>query len=300
VFTVSVAMASYNGEKYIREQLDSIKNQTITPDEVIIVDDFSTDNTPKIIKEYIETNNLPWKFFENRENLGYIKNYFFVLSMVKGDVCFLCDQDDVWEKDKISKGISLFEDKKVFGVAMGFSLIDEKGQAVNSEIFPEKIFGFFGKGEIKKSLTKIELPEIMHRNIAPGCSCGYRKEVIDILLKKGNKNLPHDYQLSCISASMDGLFFLNEPLTKYRIHRSNTLGIKELNQDRLQIAEEKLSLSEVFCDYNVKVNSLCKKRYTAIKQKSLLKTLSLLFNKEYCKYYTLKERMGDIVYAIRK
>ena len=97
-------MATYNGEKYVIEQLESIKNQSLKPDEVIISDDCSTDNTRSLISEYIKKHNLTnWSLIENHVNKGYKKNFIDSLKFVNGDIVFLSDQDDVWDKEKIRK-----------------------------------------------------------------------------------------------------------------------------------------------------------------------------------------------------
>lgn len=96
---ISVALATYNGEKYIEKQLDSIRNQTIKPDEVVIVDDKSSDRTVALINEFIAVNNLVnWKLFVNEKNVGYRKNFYNALKKVTGEVIFLSDQDDEWHK----------------------------------------------------------------------------------------------------------------------------------------------------------------------------------------------------------
>ena len=102
MLNISVAVTTYNGSKYIREQLSSIMHQIRCADEVIIVDDASTDDTPAIIKSFIEENGLEnWRLIENKENLGFIKNYRKALSESTGDVICLCDQDDIWFEDKL-------------------------------------------------------------------------------------------------------------------------------------------------------------------------------------------------------
>lgn len=88
--TVSVAMASYNGEKYIEEQLTSIFNQDLQPDEVILCDDGSTDATVQIVSEFIEKNGLTgkWRLFQNEARLGFIHNFFHAIAKTKGDLVF--------------------------------------------------------------------------------------------------------------------------------------------------------------------------------------------------------------------
>jgi len=293
-------MTTYCGEKYILEQLNSLKEQTVAPFEVIIVDDKSRDNTPAIIKDYIDKNGLSsWKFFENSENLGFKKNFLYALGKAKGDIVFLCDQDDVWENVKIEKTASFFENPKVFGVMTGFTYIDGEGNAKNDSRICCEIYGFLNKRP-KKVFSEISLKSIMHKNIAPGCTCAFRKEVLDVCLKNANENLAHDYQLCAVSAALGGLYFYNFPLMQYRIHEENTLGLNELNQTRVEIAKEKSDLSTVFCNINEKTKKLCKangKRLSVLENKKGF--LKLLFNKSYVKYYSPKEILGDLLYVLR-
>ena len=106
----SVIMATYNGEKYITEQLDSIRNQTLPPDEVIICDDCSSDNTRTIINEYISKYKLTgWQLYSNEKNIGFFDNFFKALRLSTGDVIYLSDQDDVWDKYKLRTFTIQFE-----------------------------------------------------------------------------------------------------------------------------------------------------------------------------------------------
>ena len=98
---ISLVMATYNGAKYLNEQLDSIKNQTLKLDEVIIVDDVSTDDTSYLVEKYISNHQLNWMFIKNEKNLGYKGNFKKGLAHASGDVIFLCDQDDIWHPDKV-------------------------------------------------------------------------------------------------------------------------------------------------------------------------------------------------------
>ena len=101
---ISVVMTTYNGEKYVEEQLDSIRVQTRKADEVLIFDDQSSDKTVKIIQHYIDDNKLNnWKITVNAVNKGWRKNFFDGIQETSGDVIFLCDQDDIWVPDKIEK-----------------------------------------------------------------------------------------------------------------------------------------------------------------------------------------------------
>ena len=98
----SVVMSTYNGEEYIIEQLDSLRNQSRPADEVLIADDCSTDNTVDIVRNYIKKNNLTtWKLVVNKQNKGWRRNFMEAMWSTSGDLVFPCDQDDIWRLDKI-------------------------------------------------------------------------------------------------------------------------------------------------------------------------------------------------------
>ena len=97
----SVAMCTYNGEKYIKEQLESIIHQTLPPDEIIICDDGSNDHTISAIKETMRVWRGSWMLVQNEKNLGYKKNFQKAISLCQGDIIYLSDQDDVWDLHKM-------------------------------------------------------------------------------------------------------------------------------------------------------------------------------------------------------
>ena len=93
---ISVLMATYNGSQFIIEQLDSIKNQTFQPDEVIICDDCSTDDTVSIVSNYISNNGLDnWKLYVNEQNLGHYKTFLKLSQLATNEYVFFSDQDDI-------------------------------------------------------------------------------------------------------------------------------------------------------------------------------------------------------------
>ena len=127
-FKISVAMATYNGEKYVIKQLESIYNQSILPDEIIIVDDCSTDNTIALIKEYIMTHQeINCKLYINSVNVGYKKNFYRALQSTSGDIIFLANKDDEWKENKIKCIIKVFqENESVLSVNSSIEYIDDK------------------------------------------------------------------------------------------------------------------------------------------------------------------------------
>ncbi len=100
--SLSIALASYNGESYIREQLDSIARQTRLPDELIIPDDASADSTEDIVFGFAQNAPFPVRFQRNNVRFGSTRNFESAIRACNGDIIFLCDQDDAWYPNKIT------------------------------------------------------------------------------------------------------------------------------------------------------------------------------------------------------
>lgn len=120
--TCSVAMATYKGAKYVLEQLRSIEEQTVLPDEVVICDDVSPDDTVAVIQQYSKTSKLNIKLYQNEKNLGFRKNFEKAISLCSGDVVFLCDQDDFWINTKVERFLREFanDDRLVYAYSDAF------------------------------------------------------------------------------------------------------------------------------------------------------------------------------------
>ena len=102
-------MATHNGEAFIREQLNSLINQTECPDEIVIVDDASTDKTYKLLTNFKKTSPVTIQLHRNKTNKGVIKSFEIALKNCHGDIVFFSDQDDIWHEKKISCHLKKFE-----------------------------------------------------------------------------------------------------------------------------------------------------------------------------------------------
>ena len=111
---ISVAMAIYNGARFITEQLDSIRLQSLPVDQVILRDDGSSDQTLEIVREYLETYELApaWRITQNGKRLGYAENFRAAVEETDGDYVFFCDQDDIWEPDRVEDMVSEMEKRR--------------------------------------------------------------------------------------------------------------------------------------------------------------------------------------------
>ena len=109
---LSVALCTFNGEIFLKEQLDSILNQSINIDEIIVCDDQSTDNTKQILESYKKDNPDLFKIYYNEKNLRSNKNFEKAIKLTSGDYIFLSDQDDIWKENKVEETLAVFKKKQ--------------------------------------------------------------------------------------------------------------------------------------------------------------------------------------------
>ncbi len=297
---VSVAMATYNGESYIKQQLTSIANQIRRPDEVIISDDCSTDNTVEIIKGFIEENNLDWKLLEGKTNLGFKKNFRKALAAAEGDVVFLCDQDDDWCEDKIESLMTVFtSNPKVLAVNSSFTVIDGEGATHPlSENRGNDNYGMLPP--LSKMLERVHFKDVFRRNISPGCTMAVRGELAQDYVRLTNCTLPHDWELNLMAATKHSLWFYNLPLIKYRIHETNAIGLAVKKQSRTDISREKKEAAAAVKRYSGRngIYDFCARRHTALMSNKMRKVLTLWLSRYYYYLFPFRERIGDILYIL--
>ncbi len=224
---VSVVITTYNGAAYIKKQLESIRLQTRQPDEVIIKEDCSSDNTASVISGYINMHELKhWKFSINEKNLGYKDNFYRGISETKGDYIFLCDQDDEWRQDKIERMMDVFErHPEIWALNCGLSMIDSESRHLH--VTCEKNWtncNFLYSKRVIDNLTFFSPDYILRHNIGPGCAMAIDKRTKEGFLKSYNSRLPHDWHMNMIAAINGGCAFLNEQLLFYRCHFQNVIG----------------------------------------------------------------------------
>ena len=218
---ISVAMTTYNGADYVATQLQSILNQSVEVDEVIIFDDCSTDDTADVVLS-VEDSRV--KFIRNTENVGYIQNFYNAIKACTGDFIFLADQDDVWEFDKVEKTMEVMKEYKCEAVCTNFSLIDKTGCELTTtkQFVPNR---FFNELEIKSDrIIDLSFDYLMLGNVVQGATYCISKKTRELYLEIDNRTLYHDHQLLLIASKIGKVCFLNEKLIRYRIHEKNTIG----------------------------------------------------------------------------
>lgn len=217
---VSIVMATYNGEKYIEEQLESIVHQTRQPDEVLIYDDGSTDNTENIVYDIIEKYQLTekWHFKKNEENKGVVRNFVSGALQATGDIIFYSDQDDIWDKNKIAKMERGFEEHTdMLACYCLRQLVDSNGKNLPMR------YEFMTNVKIRsKEFQKISINEAVKYNKSPGLCLAIKRNLIqetsEMILQNG---LTHDLPIGTVASIYDGYYVLNQRLVYYRQHSNN-------------------------------------------------------------------------------
>lgn len=221
--TISVALCTYNGDKHLREQLDSILSQQLPVDEIIVCDDRSTDQTWCILKNYQQENPDIFQIFQNEKSLGSNKNFEKCIQKCTKTLLFLSDQDDVWQVDKTQKISVIFkENLKIKAVCTNGFLIDDRSQRLE-EYFPK--WDVIGEFLIKNPATDLFNFITTKGNIATGATMAIKTDFYRMAIPFPMlKNFHHDEWIALLASAENALFFLNEKLTKYRIHNQQQVG----------------------------------------------------------------------------
>lgn len=240
---ISVAMAVYNGEKYLEMQLDSILRQTKQVDEIVIVDDCSTDRSVEIIRSFQDKHpNI--RAYRNESTMGYKKNFRKAIHLCQGDLIFLSDQDDFWMPEKVRIMSDIMESHPDIQVlASSFEFMDAEGYTYS--VKPRRGMSnnnLYLKSVKASSLVSVSFDEFCSHNYFQGCSMALSKRAANTFLSNWTDRIPHDWLIALLTSHENGFYFLNKPLFRYRTHNQNTIGIpkgkKAEEWVRLKFAED--------------------------------------------------------------
>jgi glycosyltransferase involved in cell wall biosynthesis len=239
---ISVCMATYNGEKYIEEQLKSILPQIGINDEVIIVDDCSTDNTVNIIREINDTR---IKLFQNDRNRKHVYTFAKAIEIAKNDLIFLSDQDDIWEKDRVEIFKNYFRINEVLLISSNFSLFSKKDS--KSMDYPLR------KDDSNKNYKNI-LGILLGKRAYFGCAMSFRKELKEIILPIPQYVESHDLWIAIAANLLKSNMHIEEITLSRRIHENNLS-----NPNRRFIKKIKTRLNfmlRAIYDLNLRINKI--------------------------------------------
>ena len=221
---IDVLLATYNGEKYLKEQIDSILNQTYKNIRLIISDDCSSDTTRKMLEEY-EKNDTRIEVHYQEKNLGVVKNIEFLLKKVESPYYMLADQDDYWMPEKIQKSFEILKNENADLVFGDLEVVDEKLNTMYKSFNDYMLL----TRKIKKYITSYKVNYLY--NCVTGCTILAKKETIEKILPLpiNSKYLIHDYWIGLIVGLNGKLAYMPERYIKYRQHGNNQVGTEKIS-----------------------------------------------------------------------
>lgn len=305
----SVVMATYNGEKFLKKQLNSIVNQTVLPDEIIVVDDTSTDTTLDILDAYSKkySDKIPFRIIAREENLGYIANFIDGIQKTQNNLIILCDQDDLWVENKIASIKEKFEENSdLITLHTNTNIIDQDDQVLKENV-----------QEYSNPLKKITLLKYVTKVNYPGMAMAFRKDKIlpDLMKLFEQTILPtHDWTIGFLACLQDGFYISDEVLTLRRYTGNNVAlrmepssdtpleerikGVELYNQYYTLMKESQKILD--ISDLDLNPNKYIKNaniRVSYLKQKNIFKALQNVGNVKF--YPTKKAYAKDLLLLVR-
>ena len=236
---ISVAFIVYNGSNYMEQQLDSILNQTIKVDEIIVCEDNSTDNTKAILQRYSEQNIGLFKIHHNNTNLGSNKNAEKAIQLCTGDIVFLSDHDDYWLPNKVETTLTYFKNNPTIKGVFSNGYLMNANSEVDTENFLWDSMSFPFKG-IKNEQQNVheeqyKLKQYIHtnENCATGAAMAFKRD-LPFLDKPfpSIKFLIHDRWISMNLSNDNALGYMEDKLIQYRLHPKQETGGKKIEMQK--------------------------------------------------------------------
>lgn len=296
---IDILLATYNGEKYLREQIDSILNQTYKNIRLIVSDDCSKDGTRKILEEY-KNKDERIKVYYQEKNLGVVKNIEFLLGKVESPYYMLADQDDYWLPEKAEKSLETLKNNNADLVFGDLEVVDENLNTMYESFNDYMLLS----RKINKYIDSYKVNYLY--NCVTGCTVLAKKETIEKILPlpTNSKYLIHDHWIGLMASLNGKLAYMPEKYIKYRQHGNNQVGtekishgFKKLEQVREHFINVKLGVFETYVNNIEKFpEELQKQNEGALKYYKMLQnkrnfnfkgwtTFHKLYKTETFKYY---------------
>lgn len=276
-YLVSIALCSYNGGKYIEEQIKSILNQSYTNLELIIVDDCSSDDTVEIVENLASADDRI-KLFKNESNLGFVKNFEKAISLCNGDYIALCDQDDIWKINKIELFMISIEDNiLIYSNAL---LVDSEGKETGQVLVPTK--SNMVRGNNNKAF--------IFNNCVSGNTLMFCKQLIKYILPIPKGIEYHDSYIAFIASSIGKIEYVTEPLVYYRRYEEQVTHVKKSNSIFEKRENKKRKILNLQKDRLLFLNQISKLNFLDKETKRLINLLEehyKEFGKGFINFYLL-------------
>jgi hypothetical protein len=218
---ISGVMCTYNGARFLRVQLESIASQTKLPDELIVCDDCSTDNTVEIINAFAQHAPFPLRLEINERTLGATKNFEKAIELCSGEIISLADQDDVWHPQKLECIADLFlRSQETIAVFSDAELIDPESRSVQGRLWDSF---FFARNEQKHFANGHALDVLLKHPVVTGATMAFRERFRGLVLPIPVNHV-HDYWISILLAACGHIRPIPDALIKYRLHGGQQCG----------------------------------------------------------------------------
>lgn len=277
IMRTSVVLSTYNGKKYIYEQLNSILSQNLKVDEVVICDDCSSDDTVDRVKKFIEDNTLEnWHLYINEHNKGFIRNFLDGANLATGDVLFFSDQDDVWDQNKVSHMVDVFKNENALAVYCLANSIDSEGNTIVNRVSKFNCVPATGR------IQKVTLCDKLKYARSPGLCLGFRREILNEVRNVAlTYALPHDIPVGTVAAVKGCYYVLNEKLVSHRVHSNNVSNPDTALSNSFRSIDKQIKSREMKLKELTAIQDLYFNLLTSEEQKMLLSTISMT-NKAIC------------------
>ncbi len=255
--SISVAMATYNGATFLREQLDSIISQELPAAEIVCVDDGSSDATLDILHQYSKSSPIPLRIVEHQVNQGVTATFSNALSLVTGDYVALADQDDVWLPEKLKKLHQSLEERQWDAVFSDANLVDQDRKPLGYRLLANSRLEGAG---LKAALEGNLFSQLLRFNVVTGATLMVRRSVLSRALPIPAEWL-HDYWIALVTAATGRIGLCNAPLIEYRQHGKNQIGMRQGLDREIKSATHKshaayLAERDLFRTLNVRLEDL--------------------------------------------
>jgi glycosyltransferase involved in cell wall biosynthesis len=218
---ISVALCTYNGSRFLREQLDSIARQTFLPSEIVVCDDRSTDDTLATLEQFRSTAPFPVRIVQNAERLGSTRNFEQAIRLATGEFIALCDQDDRWLPAKLQRmHDALKADPFLGGVFSDAYLIDQDSHRIGTCLFEKHKFG----SEKQRTFLSNPAGTLLKHPIVTGSTLVFRAQALRYSLPIP-ESWVHDGWLAWMISLHSRMALIPEPLIEYRVHAGQQLGV---------------------------------------------------------------------------
>ena len=231
-------MCTYNGADFIQAQLESIAEQTLQPDELIVVDDCSTDETVRLVYEFKSSTKIPVHVTVNEHQLGSTKNFEKAIRLCTGEIIALADQDDVWRSDKLLRIEQHFAAHPQVGVVFSDAeIVDQRLRSLNRRLWQEVGFDHNQKQLLRRNALQVLLPGWT----ITGATMAFRSAFNDIVLPiPTDIGAIHDGWIGAMIAAVAEVDFIDDTLIKYRQHQQQQIGLPKRDRKNDHLPEKKL------------------------------------------------------------